>query len=328
MTTQVDPKVQRPVLRGLPAALIGLDRCLVMGVLNVTPDSFSDGGAFLGVEAAVAHGLAMVAEGADLIDVGGESTRPGAQRTDAEQETRRVLPVLRALTDAGVPVSIDTMRASSAAAAVDAGACLVNDVSGGLADEAMARTVADLGVPFVAMHWRGHSVDMDTRAVYDDVVAEVARELEARLAALIAQGLDIDHIVIDPGIGFAKQGLHNWSLLARLDELQALGRPVLVGASRKGFLGTLLADAAGDPRPADRRADATTALTAILAARGAWGVRVHDVAGSADAVRVVAALDAAGHAAREAAGNVAPEAARNVARDVARNVARDVGNPE
>jgi dihydropteroate synthase len=168
--------------------------------------------------------------------------------------------------------------------------------------------------------------------VYDDVVAEVVTELESRLAALTAQGLDSDHIVIDPGLGFAKQGLHNWSLLARLDELQALGRPVLVGASRKGFLGTLLADDAGDPRPADRRADATTALTAILAARGAWGVRVHDVAGSADAVRVVAALDAAGHAARGASGDAARgaagDAAREAARNVAHDVARDVGNPE
>jgi dihydropteroate synthase len=170
---------------------------------------------------------------------------------------------------------------------------MVNDVSGGLADEAMARTVADLGVPYVAMHWRGHSVDMDTRAVYDDVVAEVVTELEARLVALTAQGLGIDHVVVDPGLGFAKQGQHNWTLLARLDALRALGRPVLVGASRKGFLGSLLADSSGAPRPADRRADATTALTSILAARGAWGVRVHDVAGSADAVRVVAALNAA-----------------------------------
>lgn len=302
---QAGSQIQRPVLRGLPASLSGLDRCLVMGVLNVTPDSFSDGGAFLDGEAAVAHGLAMVADGADLVDVGGESTRPGALRVDAEQEARRVLPVLRALADAGVPVSIDTMRASLAAAAVDAGACLVNDVSGGLADEAMARTVADLGVPFVAMHWRGHSLDMDTRAVYVDVVAEVVTELQSRLAALAAQGLGIDHIVIDPGLGFAKQGLHNWSLLARLDALQALGRPVLVGASRKGFLGTLLADDSGEPRPADRRADATTALTSLLAARGAWGVRVHDVAGSADAVRIVAALNAARDATRDdAAQNV------------------------
>lgn len=294
MTTVVAPHVHRPVLRGLPAALAGLDRCLVMGVLNVTPDSFSDGGEFLDAGAAVAHGLAMVADGADLVDVGGESTRPGAQRVDAQQEARRVLPVVRALAEAGVPVSIDTMRASTASSAVEAGACLVNDVSGGLADVAMARTVAALGVPFVAMHWRGHSADMDTRAVYDDVVADVVTELESRLVELAAQGLSREQIIIDPGLGFAKQSLHNWSLLAHFDALQVLGRPVLVGASRKGFLGALLADERGDMRPADRRADATTALTSLLAARGAWGVRVHDVAGSADAVRVVAALDAAG----------------------------------
>jgi dihydropteroate synthase len=296
MTTVVAPHVQQPELRGLPAALSGLDRCLVMGVLNVTPDSFSDGGAFLDAGAAVAHGLAMVSEGADLVDVGGESTRPGAQRVEAHEETNRVLPVVRALAEAGVPVSIDTMRARTASAAVDAGACLVNDVSGGLADAAMARTVAALGVPFVAMHWRGHSADMDTRAVYDDVVAEVVAELESRLIDLAAQGLSREQVIVDPGLGFAKQGLHNWSLLARFDALRALGRPVLVGASRKGFLGTLLADESGEPRPADRRADATTALTALLAVHGAWAVRVHDVAGSADAVRVVAALAAAEHA--------------------------------
>ena len=295
MTTMVSPQIQQPVLHGLPAALSGLQRCLVMGVLNVTPDSFSDGGAFLDAGAAVAHGLAMIAEGADLVDVGGESTRPGAQRVDAARETHRVLPVVRALAEAGVPVSIDTMRASTASAAVQAGACLVNDVSGGLADKAMARTVAALEVPFVAMHWRGHSADMDIRAVYDDVVAEVVAELESRLADLAAQGLSRDYVVIDPGLGFAKQGLHNWSLLAHFEALQALGRPVLVGASRKGFLGTLLADGSGEPRPADRRADATTALSSLLAANGAWGVRVHDVAGSADAVRVVAALEAAKH---------------------------------
>jgi dihydropteroate synthase len=277
----------------MPAALSGLDRCLVMGVLNVTPDSFSDGGEFLDADAAIAHALAMVADGADLIDVGGESTRPGAQRVDREQEERRVLPVIRALVAEGIPVSIDTMRAGLAAAAVAAGACLVNDVSGGLADDAMGATVAALDVPFVVMHWRGHSVDMDTRAVYDDVVAEVVSELDSRLSALTAAGLDINRIIIDPGLGFAKRAGHNWSLLAHLDALQTLGRPVLLGASRKGFLGTLLADESGEPRPADRRADATTALTSILAARGAWAVRVHDVAGSADAVRVVAALNAA-----------------------------------
>jgi dihydropteroate synthase len=300
MTVVAGPLVQRPVLRGLPATLTELDRCLVMGVLNVTPDSFSDGGAFLDADAAIAHGLAMVADGADLIDVGGESTRPGAQRVDAEQEERRVLPVVRALAGEGVPVSIDTMRASTAAAAVAAGACLVNDVSGGLADDAMASTVADLDVPFVAMHWRGHSLDMASRAVYDDVVAEVVAELAARLADLTASGLDIDHIVIDPGLGFAKQAGHNWSLLAHLDDLHALGRPVLLGASRQGFLGSLLADDSGEPRPADRRADATTAVTSLVAARGVWAVRVHDVAGSADAVRVVAALQKADDAGEQA----------------------------
>jgi dihydropteroate synthase len=295
MTVQAGERVRRPVLRGLPASLSGLDRCLVMGVLNVTPDSFSDGGMFLDADAAIAHGLAMVAEGADLVDVGGESTRPGAQRIDASEEERRVLPVVRALVAGGVPVSIDSMRASIVAAAVDAGACLVNDVSGGLADESMASTVAALAVPFVAMHWRGHSVDMDTRAVYDDVVAEVVTELGARLAALTAQGLDVEHIVVDPGLGFAKRGDHNWSLLAHFDALMALGRPVLVAASRKGFLGTLLAGEDGAPRPAGLRADATTAVTSLVAAHGAWAVRVHDVAGSADAVRVVAALHAAGY---------------------------------
>jgi dihydropteroate synthase len=289
----VRPHVHRPVLRGLPEQLSDIDRCLVMGVLNVTPDSFSDGGEFLDARAAIAHGIDMVAEGADLVDVGGESTRPGAHRVDAVEEERRVLPVVRALVAEGVPVSIDSMRASTVAAAVDAGACLVNDVSGGLADEAMGRTVAGLGVPLVAMHWRGHSVDMDSRAVYDDVVAEVVAELAERLADLTAQGLDLEHIVVDPGLGFAKLGAHNWSLLAHFEALQTLGRPVLVGASRKGFLGTLLADDGGAPRAADRRADATTALTALVAATGAWGVRVHDVAGSADAVRVVAALAAA-----------------------------------
>jgi dihydropteroate synthase len=292
---QAGSSIQRPVLRGLPAALSDLDRCLVMGVLNVTPDSFSDGGEYLDAAAAIAHGLAMVADGADIVDVGGESTRPGAQRVDASEEQRRVLPVVRALAAQGVPVSIDTMRASTVAAAVDAGACLVNDVSGGLADEAMAPTVAGLDVPFVAMHWRGHSADMDTRAVYDDVVADVVSELGARVAALTARGLDIDHIAVDPGLGFAKQGRHNWSLLAHFDALLALGRPVLVGASRKGFLGTLLAGDSGAPRPADRRADATTALTSLVAERGAWAVRVHDIAGSADAVRVVAALLSARH---------------------------------
>ncbi|MGZ4608895.1 MAG: dihydropteroate synthase [Actinomycetes bacterium] len=265
-----------------------------MGVLNVTPDSFSDGGAFLDADAAIAHGLDMAAQGADIVDVGGESTRPGAARVDADEEARRVLPVVRALAAAGVPVSIDTMRAPTAAAAVEAGASLVNDVSGGLADPGMARVVADAHVPFVVMHWRGHSADMAARAVYDDVVVDVVTELRARLDDLAARGVDLECVVVDPGLGFAKEAAHNWSLLAHLDALQVLGRPLLVGASRKGFLGVLLAGADGRPRPADRRDGATTALSALAAASGAWAVRVHDVAPSADAVRVAAAVRAAG----------------------------------
>jgi dihydropteroate synthase len=280
-------------MRGLPPHLTGLGRCLVVGVLNVTPDSFSDGGAFLDVDAAVAHGAEMAALGADIVVVGGESTRPGAQRVDAADEARRVLPVVRSLLASGVPVSIDTMRASTAAAAIEAGACLVNDVSGGLADPDMALVVADARVPFVAMHWRGHSADMASRAVYDDVVVEVIDELRARLDGLCSHGVDLDRVAVDPGLGFAKEAQHSWTLLARLPELHVLGRPVLVGASRKGFLGTLLADAAGRPRPAQDRDDATTALSALIALAGAWAVRVHDVAPTADAVRVVAAVRAA-----------------------------------
>jgi dihydropteroate synthase len=264
-----------------------------MGVLNVTPDSFSDGGAFLDADAAIAHGMDMAGEGADIVDVGGESTRPGAHRVDADEEVRRVMPVVQSLVSSGVPVSIDTMRASTAAAAVDAGACLVNDVSGGLADPDMARVVAAARVPFVAMHWRGHSADMATRAVYDDVVAEVVGELHARLDDLDRHGVDLERVVVDPGLGFAKEAAHNWTLLARLADLHILSRPLLVGASRKGFLGTLLADAAGRPRPAEGRDDATTALSALIAAAGAWAVRVHEVAPTADAVRVVAAVRAA-----------------------------------
>lgn len=281
-------------LHGLPAELTGLGRCLVMGVLNVTPDSFSDGGAFLDVHTAVAHGLDMTAQGADLVDIGGESTRPGAQRVDAEEEVRRVLPVVASLVSSGVPVSIDTMRASTASAAVEAGACLVNDVSGAIADPDMARVIADTGVPLVAMHWRGHSADMTARAVYDDVVADVIDELRARLEDLSSRGVDLDRVAVDPGLGFAKEAQHSWTLLAHLEQLQVLGRPVIVGASRKGFLGSLLADASGQPRAAQGRDDATTALSALIAASGAWAVRVHHVAPTADAVRVVAAVRAAG----------------------------------
>ena len=267
-----------------------------MGVVNVTPDSFSDGGAYLDADAAVAHGLALTAEGADLVDVGGESTRPGAERVTAEEERRRVLPVVRALTAAGAVVSIDTMRAEVAAEALSLGAVMVNDVSGGLADPEMAKTVAAARVPFVVMHWRGHSADMAARAVYGDVVADVVAELRGRLDALATEGVDPDQVVLDPGLGFAKTAEHNWALLAHLDALSALGRPVLVGASRKGFLGHLLADEAGEPRPLADRDHATAAVTALAAAAGAWAVRVHDVPPSRDAVRVAAAVRAAGGA--------------------------------
>jgi dihydropteroate synthase len=288
---QVRSRRTRPA--GLPAQLTTVDRCLVMGVLNVTPDSFSDGGAYLDTDAAVAHGMQLRDRGADLVDVGGESTRPGARRVSAEEEARRVLPVVRALAEQGVVVSIDTTRASTASAAVQAGAQLVNDVSGGLADADMAAVVAESGRPFVAMHWRGHSAEMASRATYDDVVRDVREELARRLDALESEGIPRDRLVVDPGLGFAKDAGHNWALLAHLDGLLDLGRPVLIGASRKGFLGALLADGSGTPRPAAARDDASAALTALAAARGVWCVRVHEVAASADAVRVVAALESA-----------------------------------
>ncbi|RJK96152.1 dihydropteroate synthase [Vallicoccus soli] len=265
-----------------------------MGVLNVTADSFSDGGRWLDHGAAVEHGLALAAQGADLVDVGGESTRPGAARVPAEDERARVLPVVRALAAAGVAVSIDTMRASTAEAALAAGAVLVNDVSGGLADPDVPRVVAAAGVPYVLMHWRGHSERMQELAAYGDVVADVRDELAARLVAVVAAGVEPARVVLDPGLGFAKTAAHNWALLARLGELAALGRPLLVGASRKAFLGALLADPDGTPRPAARRDAATAAVSALAAAAGAWCVRVHDVPGTLDAVRVAAALRGAG----------------------------------
>lgn len=277
------------VAAGLPAP----GRCVVMGILNVTPDSFSDGGHWLDPSRAVAHGVAMREAGADLVDVGGESTRPGAPRIDAETELARVLPVVRELAAAGVPVSIDTTRAAVAEAAVAAGAAVVNDVSGGLADPAMAKAVAAAQVPWILMHWRGHSDRMNELAVYSDVVAEVRDELTARVDAAVAAGVDPGRLVIDPGLGFAKNAEHNWALLRRLDVLVGLGFPVLVGASRKRFLGSLLADEHGEPRPTSGRDVATAAVSALAAHRGAWGVRVHDVVGSLDAVRVAAAWDGA-----------------------------------
>ncbi len=276
-----------------PDVLADLGRARVLGVVNVTPDSFSDGGEFLDVRRAVDHGMAMWAAGADLVDVGGESTRPGAGRVGMAEERRRVLPVVRELAAAGVAVSVDTLRASVAEAALAAGAVMVNDVSGGQADGSMLRLVADAGVPYIVMHWRGHSADMQARAAYTDVVAEVVAELRARLDAVLAAGVEEEQVILDPGIGFAKTAGHNWALLAALPALAALGRPVLVGASRKAFLGALLGTEDDGPRPVDQREAATTAITALAAAAGAWGVRVHDAGPSADAVRVVAALQAA-----------------------------------
>jgi dihydropteroate synthase len=276
-----------PHVVGLPPPLARLDRCLVMGVLNVTPDSFSDGGLFLDPGKAVAHGLALAEQGADLVDVGGESTRPGAARPSVEEELRRVLPVLKGLTAAGVTVSVDTMRAEVAEAAVGAGAVLVNDVSGGRADPAMLPVVARLEVPYVLMHWRAHSETMHQHTTYDAVVSDVTAELRTQLDVAEAAGVDLSRVAVDPGIGFSKTSDQNWQLLAGLDRLAELGRPVLVATSRKRFLGHLLAD--GDQlRPPRDRDDATTATTALAAARGAWCVRVHDVRASADAVQVAA----------------------------------------
>jgi dihydropteroate synthase len=260
-----------------------------MGVVNVTPDSFSDGGEFFDAAEAVAHGLLQRAQGADLVDVGGESTRPGAERVPEDEELRRVLPVVTELTRAGVPVSVDTMRVRVAEAAVSAGAVLVNDVSGGLADPDMARFVAAAGVPYVVMHWRGHSRGMQERARYGDVVADVSAELRGRVDAVLTAGVDPRRVIVDPGLGFAKTAEHNWALLAGLDDLVALGYPVLLGASHKGFLGKLLADSDGTPRPVTGRDLASAAVSALAAARGVWAVRVHDVPPSVDAVKVAAA---------------------------------------
>lgn len=275
------------------ALLPGPARCAVMGVLNVTPDSFSDGGNYSERSAAVDHGVRMREQGADVVDVGGESTRPGSDRVDAASEIERVLPVLQELVAADVPVSVDTSRAEVAAAAAEAGASMINDISGGLADPDMGRVVAQAGVPFVLMHWRGHSRDMNALAVYDDVVAEVRDELLKQVDRAVSAGVREEAIVLDPGLGFAKTGAHNWTLLRRLDVLVELGFPVLVGAARKGFLGRLLEDEHG-PRPPAGRDAATVALSTLAADRGAWGVRVHDVLGSVDSVSVAAAWNSGG----------------------------------
>jgi dihydropteroate synthase len=263
-----------------------------MGVLNVTPDSFSDGGRYTNLDDAVAHAVALRADGADLIDVGGESTRPGAIRIDADTEIGRVVPVIRELVAARVPVSIDTTRAAVAVAALETGAVLVNDVSGGLADADMSRVVADAGCPWVLMHWRGHSDRMADLAVYTDVVAEVCAELRDRTEEALKAGVAPGKIIVDPGLGFAKTAEHNWLLSAHLDTIMALGYPVLFGSSRKSYLGRLLAGPDGVPRPVSEREAATLATTVLAVAAGVWGVRVHDVRSSADAIAVWRATEA------------------------------------
>jgi dihydropteroate synthase len=275
-----------PVVPDLPQP----GRTLVIGVVNVTPDSFSDGGEWFDPAAAITHGLDLLAEGADIIDIGGESTRPGATRPEVSEELRRVLPVVRELAATGACVSIDTMRAAVAEPAISAGARLVNDVSGGKADARLLRLVAESGVPYICMHWRGHSENMQSKASYADVVSEVINELRTQLDAASRVGVALDKLIIDPGFGFAKTAEHNWQLLQRLGEFDALERPMLAGVSRKSFLGRLLAGADGSPRPAKERDDATTALTAVLALRRIWGVRVHSVRASRDAIAVAQRL--------------------------------------
>lgn len=264
-----------------------------MGVVNVTPDSFSDGGRWFDTTTAVKHGLDLVAQGADLIDVGGESTRPGATRVDEAEELKRVIPVVRGLASEGVTISVDTMRASVAEQSLAAGAALVNDVSGGLSDPRMIPVVADAGAPFVVMHWRGLLEGGNVKGVYDDVVTEVVGELRTRVDAVLEGGIAADRVIVDPGLGFSKGADHDLALLARLDRLRALGHPLLVAASRKRFLGHVLAGPDGAPPPARERDAATAAVSALAAQGGAWAVRVHEVRATADAVRVAHAVERA-----------------------------------
>ena len=249
---------------------------LVMGILNVTPDSFADGGKHLDTEIAIAHGLAMIADGADIIDIGGESTRPGAERVSESEEQARVIPVIRALAQSAAIISVDTMRASTAKLAVESGASIVNDVSGGAADPEMFATIAQLDCRYILMHWRGHSKDMNEKAIYKEVVTDVIEEVSSQLNRALAAGIAREKIILDPGIGFAKDAEHNWEILRRLDEFTALGLPILIGHSRKRFLG-------GD-KPDEREA-ATIEVTKSLVGRGIWGVRVHGVKANVEAIR-------------------------------------------
>jgi dihydropteroate synthase len=289
-----------PTVPGLPA----LDRTAVMAVVNVTPDSFSDGGLWFDHDAAVRHGQELIAEGADIIDVGGESTRPGASRVSEEEELRRVIPVIErlaaepAVAAGRVGISVDTMRSAVARRAVQAGARLINDVAGGLADQQMIPTAAELGVGYLLMHWRGHSADMQALATYTDVVAEVCDELSGQAERAIAAGVDPSCLIVDPGLGFSKTGEHNWQLLRHLDAITGLGYPVLLGVSRKRFLGTLLASDDGEPRPPTGRDDATATLTGWAAKHGVWAVRVHSVRANLDTLEVLSELGVTG--AREA----------------------------
>ncbi len=265
----------------------------LMGVVNVTPDSFSDGGRWLEPDAAIAHGRDLLADGADILDIGGESTRPGATRPVVEEELGRVVPVIAALAAEGAVVSVDTMRSEVAEAALAAGATMVNDVSGGLADPRILEVVAAADASYVAMHWRAHADHMRDFAVYDGpggVVGAVRDELAERVEVMLGAGIARDRIILDPGLGFAKHGEHNWQLLRDLGPLDELGFPLLVGASRKSFLGRLLADARGTVRPVGEREHANTALTVHLAQHGVWGLRVHDVRAARDALRVVGRL--------------------------------------
>ena len=264
---------------------------LVMGVLNVTPDSFSDGGEFVRLDAALDHARVLQIAGADIIDIGGESTRPGASRVSLAEEQARVLPVIEAIvTQLGAKVSIDTMNAETARSAVAAGASIINDVSGGLADPGMFQVATDTGATIIISHWRGFSDQMDTLATYDDVAAEVAAELKLRVDAALATGVKPAQIVVDPGLGFAKDMQQNWKLVARLEKLEELGYPILVGASRKRFIAGVIEPEEPAEVSNERRDLATAVLTALLLQRKIWGVRVHNVLATTDAIRVVAAL--------------------------------------
>lgn len=274
---------------GLPTHLTQLNRTLVMGVVNVTPDSFSDGGKFNSAASAINHGIQLARDGADIVDVGGESTRPGAQRVTLEEELSRVIPVVSELVSNSIAVSVDTMRAEVARQAISAGAQIINDVSGGQADLEMFSVIAGSSVAYIMMHWRGHSAEMTEQANYIDIVQEVKDELASQLAKATDAGISAERIVLDPGLGFAKTPEQNWPILRHLDQFSSLGLPLLVGASRKRFLGELLGSS-GQPRDVENREAATTAVTTLLAQQSVWAVRVHDVISARDAISVVEKL--------------------------------------